>query len=206
MRGSKASTIVRKPLTCAIHEPVASRPSIKRDYTELLPLVRHKREPTHPDVQRLLSRDRDVHLTLDAGLQVMAARALRRHAESVGSGGGAAVVLDSSSGELLASASYPWPDDAESADGRRRSVGDRRLSTIARPRAIRALSARIDVQARHRRRGAPRRSGRTAIDVPVRAIARWASWRPRPRRQPPDPRRLRSTTSRMARWICTKRW
>lgn len=87
---------------------------IKRDYTELLPLVRHKRDPRHPDVQRLLSRDRDVHLTLDAGLQVMAARALRRHAESAGSGGGAAVVLDSNSGELLASASYPWPDDTES--------------------------------------------------------------------------------------------
>jgi len=88
---------------------------IRRDYTELLPLVRHKREPTHPDVQRLLSRDRDVHLTLDAGLQVMAARVLRRHAESVGSRGGAAVVLDSNSGELLASASYPWPLDTESA-------------------------------------------------------------------------------------------
>ena len=84
---------------------------IKRDYTELLPLVRHKRNPAHPDVRRLLGRDRDVHLTLDAGLQVMAARALRHRVESAGSGGGAAVVLDSNSGELLASASYPWPLD-----------------------------------------------------------------------------------------------
>jgi cell division protein FtsI/penicillin-binding protein 2 len=107
-----------RPHAIEVHNPRTDRVSIviRRDYTELLPLVRHKREPTHPDVQRLLSRDRDVHLTLDAGLQVMAARALRRRAESVGSGGGAAVVLDANSGELLASASYPWPDGAESAE------------------------------------------------------------------------------------------
>jgi peptidoglycan glycosyltransferase len=56
-----------------------------------------------------------VHLTLDAGLQVLAARALKRHVESAGTGGGAAVVLDSRSGELLASASYPWPEGPEIA-------------------------------------------------------------------------------------------
>ncbi len=101
------------PQAVDVRNPRTGRVStvIKRDHKELLPLVRHKREPTHPDVQRLLSRDRDVHLTLDAGLQVMTARALGRHAESAGSGGGAAVVLDSNSGELLASASYPWPLD-----------------------------------------------------------------------------------------------
>ena len=109
-----------RPQAVDVRNPRTGRVStaISRDYTELLPLVRHKREPTHPDVQRLLKRDRDVHLTLDAGLQVMAARALRRRAESVGSDGGAAVVLDSSSGELLASASYPWPDETESTPHR----------------------------------------------------------------------------------------
>jgi cell division protein FtsW (lipid II flippase)/cell division protein FtsI/penicillin-binding protein 2 len=102
-----------RPQAVDVRNPRTGRVStvIKRDYAELLPLVRHKREPGHRDVKRLLIRDRDVHLTLDAGLQVMTARALRRRAESVGSGGGAAVVLDSRSGELLASASYPWPDD-----------------------------------------------------------------------------------------------
>jgi cell division protein FtsI/penicillin-binding protein 2/cell division protein FtsW (lipid II flippase) len=107
-----------RPQAVDVRNPRTGRVAtvIKRDYSELLPLVRHRREPTHRDVQRLLSRDRDVHLTLDAGLQVLAARALRRHVESAGSRGGAIVVLDSSSGELLASVSYPWPEDAESAD------------------------------------------------------------------------------------------
>jgi cell division protein FtsW (lipid II flippase)/cell division protein FtsI/penicillin-binding protein 2 len=106
-----------RPHATDVRNPRTGRVStvIQRDYAELLPLVRHRRDPAHPDVQRLLSRDRDVHLTLDAGLQVMAARALRRRVESAASGGGAAVVLDSNSGELLASASYPWPDFARGA-------------------------------------------------------------------------------------------
>ena len=123
------------PHSISVRNPRTGRVStvIRRDYTELLPLVRHRRQPTHPDVQRLLRRDRDVHLTLDAGLQVTTARALRRHAESAGSPGGAAVVLDSSSGELLASASYPWPDDADSTSGSpSTSAASRRLLDRAR--------------------------------------------------------------------------
>ncbi|MDQ3440755.1 MAG: FtsW/RodA/SpoVE family cell cycle protein, partial [Planctomycetota bacterium] len=126
-----------RPLTVGVRNPRTGRvsPVVRRDYTELLPLVRHKRNPEHVDVQRVLERDRDVHLTLDAGLQVMAARALRRRAESVGSGGGAAVVLDASSGALLASASYPWPldfgqgrsDDVESTEEEANVVSQRLL-------------------------------------------------------------------------------
>jgi cell division protein FtsI/penicillin-binding protein 2/cell division protein FtsW (lipid II flippase) len=107
-----------RPQAVDVRNPRTGRVStvIKRDFTELLPLLRHKRDPRHPDVQRLLSRDRDVHLTVDAGLQVLAAQALRRHVESARSGGGAVVVLDPSSGELLASVSYPWPEDTESGE------------------------------------------------------------------------------------------
>lgn len=107
-----------RPEAVEVRHPRTGRIStvIKRDYTELLPLVRHRRNPAHPDVQRVLNRDRDVHLTLDAGLQVMTARALRRHAESAGSGGGAAVALDAQSGGLLASASYPWPEDSRTIE------------------------------------------------------------------------------------------
>jgi cell division protein FtsW (lipid II flippase) len=107
-----------KPESIEVRHPRTGQPSavILRDYTELLPLVRHKDNPSHPEVQRLLSRDRDVHLTLDAGLQVMTARALKRHAQNAGSPAAAAVVLDAQSGALLASASYPWPDDGPIQD------------------------------------------------------------------------------------------
>src|SRR5688500_5268491 len=42
---------------------------VRRDYSELLPLVRHKGRPAHADVRRILERDRSLRLTIDAGLQ-----------------------------------------------------------------------------------------------------------------------------------------
>lgn len=86
---------------------------VRRDYRELLPLVRHKGNPEHEDVRRLLSRSRDLRITLDAGLQVKVARALEAETRRAGAAHGAALVLDPFTGNLLASASYPWPLDAE---------------------------------------------------------------------------------------------
>lgn len=83
------------------------------DYTELLPLVRHKGHQGHADVRRLLDADRSVRTSLDGRLQVLVARAVRAHAVEAGSGRAAAVVLDAGSGDLLASASYPWPEAAD---------------------------------------------------------------------------------------------
>src|SRR5439155_653003 len=40
-----------------------------RDYRELLPLVRHKGNPDHDDVRRVIQRSRDIQLTLDGTLQ-----------------------------------------------------------------------------------------------------------------------------------------
>ena len=91
----------------------ATLAAVRRDYGELLPLVRHKADRSHPSVVRILERDRDVHLTVDAGLQLATARALRARAIESASGKGAAVVVDPATGELLASASYPWPDARE---------------------------------------------------------------------------------------------
>jgi cell division protein FtsI/penicillin-binding protein 2 len=85
---------------------------IRRDYSELLPLVRHRGRPSHADVRRIVDRDRSLRLTIDAGLQVRTARALRDQASRGVGARGAAVVLDPARGELLASASYPWPDAA----------------------------------------------------------------------------------------------
>jgi peptidoglycan glycosyltransferase len=87
--------------------------AVRRDYADLLPLVRHKGNPTHPAVTAILARNRDLHVTIDAGLQVEVARALRARVMAAGSTRGAAVVIDPSSGALLASASYPGPDERE---------------------------------------------------------------------------------------------
>jgi cell division protein FtsW (lipid II flippase)/cell division protein FtsI/penicillin-binding protein 2 len=83
---------------------------VRRDYSELLPLVRHKGRPAHSDVRRILERERSLRLTIDAGLQVRTAQALRDQAGDALAGRGAAVVIDPSTGGLLAAASYPWPD------------------------------------------------------------------------------------------------
>ncbi|MDQ3068761.1 MAG: FtsW/RodA/SpoVE family cell cycle protein, partial [Acidobacteriota bacterium] len=82
---------------------------IARDYSELLPLVRGKGYAAHPDVRRILDRNRDVRITIDAPLQALVARALEARARG-GSGRGAAVVIDAGTGALLASATYPWPE------------------------------------------------------------------------------------------------
>jgi cell division protein FtsW (lipid II flippase)/cell division protein FtsI/penicillin-binding protein 2 len=87
--------------------------ALRRDYSGLVPLVRHKGNPTHRDVRALTERNRDLRLTVDAGLQMMVARALRARTLAAGSSRGAAIVLDPATGELLASASYPWPDERE---------------------------------------------------------------------------------------------
>lgn len=87
----------------------ASRYAVTRDYGALLPLLRHRYDRTHPDVQALLARSRDERVSIDARLQVRVADALARYASRSRGGHAAAVVIDPDSGELLAVASYPWP-------------------------------------------------------------------------------------------------
>ena len=82
---------------------------MRRDLRELLPLVRQRYRPGSAAVVAMRSRERDVQTTIDARLQVRVAAALRDGIASGGIARGAAVVLDAATGELLASASYPWP-------------------------------------------------------------------------------------------------
>jgi cell division protein FtsW (lipid II flippase) len=82
--------------------------TIHRDYRELIPALRHRRQPEHPAVAALRDRPRDVHLTIDAGLQVRVAAIVAAQAKKA-QGKAAAVVLDPDTGAVLASASYPWP-------------------------------------------------------------------------------------------------
>lgn len=82
--------------------------TMRRDYTALLPVLRHRYEPMHPAVVRLFNASHDVTVTIDAGLQYRVAEIIAASAQRAG-GRAAAVVLDPESGALLASASYPWP-------------------------------------------------------------------------------------------------
>jgi cell division protein FtsW (lipid II flippase) len=108
-------------------------PVVVVDYRELVPLLRHRYQPDHPEVKRVLGRDRTVRLTVDVRLQLFAQEVLKKYAaqaDAAGAGGGgaagakgsgggpngaAAVVLDAETGDLLAVASYPFPDRLPSA-------------------------------------------------------------------------------------------
>ena len=111
----------------------AAARAVRRDLSDLLPLARSR--PGHPNAgaRALLARDRDVHASIDARLQAQVAAALRQRVLAGGGTRGAAVVLDADSGDVLASASFPWPTlqaesdapDDEGAEGE--SEGDRLL-------------------------------------------------------------------------------
>jgi cell division protein FtsW (lipid II flippase) len=83
--------------------------TIRRDYRDLVPILRHRHDPNHPAMRALIARPRDVTLTIDARLQLRVASILSRYAGRSSTGHAAAVVLDPATGDLLASVSYPWP-------------------------------------------------------------------------------------------------
>jgi cell division protein FtsI/penicillin-binding protein 2 len=79
------------------------------DYSDLIPLVRHRHEPDSPAVREFVDRQRDVHMSIDAALQLRASAILKKHLAAKHQKG-AIVVLDPSTGDLLAAVSYPWPE------------------------------------------------------------------------------------------------
>jgi cell division protein FtsW (lipid II flippase) len=81
----------------------------RRDYQELVPLLRHRYRPGQSDVRAFLNRTRDVTLTIDAPLQAAVANVLSKYAARSATGRAAAVVLNPDTGELLAVGSYPYP-------------------------------------------------------------------------------------------------
>jgi cell division protein FtsW (lipid II flippase) len=85
---------------------------VRYDLRELLPLLRHRWQPNHPDVRKILERDRNLHLSIDARLQLKTADLLQNQLRQLGRTKGAVVVLDPENGDLLASVSYPWPNQS----------------------------------------------------------------------------------------------
>jgi cell division protein FtsI/penicillin-binding protein 2/cell division protein FtsW (lipid II flippase) len=95
---------VKNPKTKAVERV------IRYDYRELVPLLRHRYDPGSPEVRRVLDRPRDVHMSVDARLQVRVAEILTKQLKQANLDKGAAVVLDPATGDLLASVSLPQPD------------------------------------------------------------------------------------------------
>jgi cell division protein FtsW (lipid II flippase) len=90
----------------------ADRPfyTIRYDYRELLPLLRHRWEPDNPAVKRIRDRERNVRLSISAALQVKAAQILNTRLSQQHLTRGALVIMDPATGDLLASVNTPSPD------------------------------------------------------------------------------------------------
>jgi cell division protein FtsW (lipid II flippase)/cell division protein FtsI/penicillin-binding protein 2 len=85
--------------------------TLRRDFRELLPLLKYRNRPGQSDAQALLQRKRDLRLSIDVRLQLRTAELLKQQITQQGREKGSAVVLDTASGDVLAMASYPWPAD-----------------------------------------------------------------------------------------------
>lgn len=94
-----------------VHDFRTNKPSytVRYDYRELIPLLRHRYEPDNPEAKRILERNRDVHTSIDARLQWKVNQILLQGLKNAHQTRGAVVVMDPASGDLLASVSYPQP-------------------------------------------------------------------------------------------------
>ena len=98
----------------AVSEPDGSAgTAIRRDYHALVPLLRHRYDPTDPTVKQAMEGHRELKLTIDARLQARVADILAQYARKSATGHAAAVVIDPATGDLLASVSYPWPSESD---------------------------------------------------------------------------------------------
>jgi cell division protein FtsW (lipid II flippase)/cell division protein FtsI/penicillin-binding protein 2 len=89
---------------------------LRREYRDLVPLLRHRYDSDHPAVRAAMDPQRQLRVTLDARLQARVAAIVAAYARRSASGRAAAVVLDPVTGDLLASVSYPWPAASAAGD------------------------------------------------------------------------------------------
>ena len=98
--------------------PIAERDgtpntALRRDYSGLVPVYRHRFDADHPATKAALDPTRELRLTIDARLQSRVAAILADYARRSSTGRAAAVAVDAATGEVLASVSYPWPAPGE---------------------------------------------------------------------------------------------
>ena len=98
--------------------------ALRRDYRDLVPLLRHRNDPDHPAVKAALNPNRQLRLTIDARLQARVAAIVAAYARKSATGHAAAVVLDPATGDLLASASFPWPAEVPGGAGQPAELTD----------------------------------------------------------------------------------
>src|SRR5205085_641525 len=77
------------------------------EYAELAPLIRYRHHPNNAGIARILQRDRNLRLTVDIRLQLRVKEILERRLREAGQSNGALVVMDSTSGDILAMISAP---------------------------------------------------------------------------------------------------
>ena len=80
------------------------------DYRELAAVVRYRHQPGNAAFARLRGRDRAVHTTIDARLEMKAAEILSRRLAAAGKENGALAILNPHTGDLLALVSVPYSD------------------------------------------------------------------------------------------------
>jgi cell division protein FtsI/penicillin-binding protein 2 len=85
------------------------------DYAELASLVRFRHQPGNPALAKVLARDRDVRLTIDVRLQLRAQAILERQLREAGAQKGSVVVMEATSGDVLAMVSAPEAPDLDRA-------------------------------------------------------------------------------------------
>ena len=85
------------------------------DYRELAPLIRYRHHPGNPGIAKLMARDRSVKASIDIRLQMRASKALEDRLVKANKESGAVVVMDPSSGDVLALVSAPSQDSFDRA-------------------------------------------------------------------------------------------
>ena len=120
--------------TIELHDPESDETYhvFQYDYSELLPLLRHRHDQNNPEVKAFADRQRDVRMSIDSQLQLRASAILKTHLAKTGNNG-AIVVLDPATGDLLAAVSYPWPETWQFAAFRKNP--DRSMETTLLDRA-----------------------------------------------------------------------
>ena len=87
----------------------AVRRRLRRDYRDLVPLLRHRQEPDHPAMKAAMNPHRERQADDRRAPAVRVAAIVSDYARRSRSGHAAAIVIDPTTGDLLASVSYPWP-------------------------------------------------------------------------------------------------